>query len=552
MHAHWILDHLERDEGGRWTSTFAANRYRGLIPAQSLSRAGDRISVHMMGDWIRGATGAHPRPDVVVVGKLFIEPEAERQQRKSDDVLRRIRAERERGVHVLVDVCDDHFQHRLIGEHWRTVVQAADVCTAGSTTLAAVVARYTDVPVHVVEDPIASQRREPRVFRQARPATWRRFGLGSAPAPLRVCWYGHTDNWPAMQTWIDVLAQCTELPRLLVRIVTKPHDRIQRFVRESNAQRGATLRIEYIPWDEETQWAVVAESDVVLLPSDPADPRKAAKSHNRLVDALHAGCFVIASPIGAYQAFADHVCLTDDPVAGLLAYLSDPDGSLARIAAGQALVTDRCGADAIARQWLRAMEQHVPAQDRPPIASARGNLGTGVVRLNLGCGDKILEGYVNVDVVASRRGCEPDVLCDLHDLSVFPDDHADEVMAIHVVEHFWRWEIETILREWVRVLKPGGRMIVECPNLIAACEEFLRDPQRHAGAGQEGQRTMWVFYGDPAWRDPYMIHRWGYTPASLQALMESAGLAQVRQEPAQFKLREPRDMRVVGIKPGAS
>jgi hypothetical protein len=27
------------------------------------------------------------------------------------------------------------------------------------------------------------------------------------------------------------------------------------------------------------------------------------------------------------------------------------------------------------------------------------------------------------------------------------------------------------------------------------------------------------------------------------------GLAQVRQEPAQFKLREPRDMRVVGVKP---
>jgi hypothetical protein len=43
-----------------------------------------------------------------------------------------------------------------------------------------------------------------------------------------------------------------------------------------------------------------------------------------------------------------------------------------------------------------------------------------------------------------------------------------------------------------------------------------------------------------------MVHRWGYTPASLAAVMSEAGLVNVRQEPAQFKLREPRDMRLVG------
>jgi hypothetical protein len=46
-----------------------------------------------------------------------------------------------------------------------------------------------------------------------------------------------------------------------------------------------------------------------------------------------------------------------------------------------------------------------------------------------------------------------------------------------------------------------------------------------------------------------MVHRWGYTPQSLATLMAEAGLANIRQEPAQFKLREPRDMRIVGEKP---
>jgi hypothetical protein len=49
-----------------------------------------------------------------------------------------------------------------------------------------------------------------------------------------------------------------------------------------------------------------------------------------------------------------------------------------------------------------------------------------------------------------------------------------------------------------------------------------------------------------------MVHRWGYTPSSLAAVMAEAGLMNIRQEPAQFKLREPRDMRVVGEKPSSS
>jgi len=59
---------------------------------------------------------------------------------------------------------------------------------------------------------------------------------------------------------------------------------------------------------------------------------------------------------------------------------------------------------------------------------------------------------------------------------------------------------------------------------------------------------MWVFYGDPGWKDPLMIHRWGYTPRSLATVMAAAGLTELKQEPAQFKLREPRDMRITGVK----
>jgi len=35
----------------------------------------------------------------------------------------------------------------------------------------------------------------------------------------------------------------------------------------------------------------------------------------------------------------------------------------------------------------------------------------------------------------------------------------------------------------------------------------------------------------------------------LAKVMSEAGLLDLRQEPAEFKLREPRDMRITGVKP---
>ena len=171
------------------------------------------------------------------------------------------------------------------------------------------------------------------------------------------------------------------------------------------------------------------------------------------------------------------------------------------------------------------------------------------VKLNLGCGDKIIPGYINIDAVSSRAGSKPDLIADIRDLKNVKTSIADEILAVHVIEHFHYWEVVPLLSSWRRILKPGGKIILECPNLLFACQMIVNDPEMRSSPGKDGQMSMWSLYGDPAWKDPLMCHKWAYTPESLKRVMKEAGFIDLRQEPAHFKLREPRDMRMVGINP---
>jgi hypothetical protein len=175
------------------------------------------------------------------------------------------------------------------------------------------------------------------------------------------------------------------------------------------------------------------------------------------------------------------------------------------------------------------------------------------LRLNVGLGaDSLrLQGYRQVELFGP--GTEAPALSDrgLRGLQAYGDGTADEVMAIHVVERLHRWEVVDVLKEWVRVLKPGGRLIVESPNLLTACETLLANPTQGAQPGENGSATLWCLYGDPSQRDPLATHRWLYTPFSLAEVMHEAGLQQLAQQIPEFKAGHPRDMRVVGVKPDA-
>lgn len=88
----------------------------------------------------------------------------------------------------------------------------------------------------------------------------------------------------------------------------------------------------------------------------------------------------------------------------------------------------------------------------------------GLVKLNLGCGNVLLDGFINVDkFTMTHKGKKNFVEADIMNLP-FESNYADYILMDNVLEHFPIADVPQVLMECRRVLKPGGRLVVFVPD----------------------------------------------------------------------------------------
>lgn len=139
----------------------------------------------------------------------------------------------------------------------------------------------------------------------------------------------------------------------------------------------------------------------------------------------------------------------------------------------------------------------------------------GKVKFNIGCGveSEHKKGYVNIDMFA-----DCDFRCDIRDLApaIRKYGQADEVFARHVLEHVNRNAVPATFKNWLKALKPGGKLWIEVPDGKAAMEEFLH----HDGNGSSFVKKNFsesVVFGSQD--RPGMEHRTAITVNKMERLV---------------------------------
>lgn len=92
------------------------------------------------------------------------------------------------------------------------------------------------------------------------------------------------------------------------------------------------------------------------------------------------------------------------------------------------------------------------------------------MKLNLGCQIHYFEGWTNQDIVGDDANMKVDLVCDAVKLPL-EDNSVDFIYAGHLVEHFYPDTLGEAIKEWYRVLKVGGTLVIVTPD----CGAVMRD-----------------------------------------------------------------------------
>lgn len=159
----------------------------------------------------------------------------------------------------------------------------------------------------------------------------------------------------------------------------------------------------------------------------------------------------------------------------------------------------------------------------PVVEQVNGNsLGVGgPIRLNLGgAGEGFLDsripGFLTVDL---RPGTTTDIVADCSKLDCFESGTVDVVYASNILEHWSLTRTVEVLREWNRVLKPGGNIYISVPDFDSAVKLYL-----NFGLTEWLRYHLW---GDQ--KHPLNYHYTCFTFATLAKDLMDAGFKDIKR-----------------------
>lgn len=130
-------------------------------------------------------------------------------------------------------------------------------------------------------------------------------------------------------------------------------------------------------------------------------------------------------------------------------------------------------------------------------------------------------------------GVKPDVVASMTDMSPVPTGSVDAIWSHHNIEHVFAHEVPIVFGEFLRVLKPGGELLLATPDLQGVAQAIaagrLEEPLYRSEAGEIS--AIDVVYGlrnDIELGREYMAHRTGFTMRTLGRKLNQAGFVRVQ------------------------
>lgn len=139
------------------------------------------------------------------------------------------------------------------------------------------------------------------------------------------------------------------------------------------------------------------------------------------------------------------------------------------------------------------------------------------INLHLGCGNKSIDGFINIDALKTD---ETDLVLDLKDITkYFSNNSVDYIYACHIIEHLSRHTYQDVLKNLYYILKPGGLIRISVPDFEALAGYYIETKNLNEIRGT-------LFGGQ---KDEFDYHKWTWDFDSLQAELSSVGFNNIKR-----------------------
>lgn len=167
------------------------------------------------------------------------------------------------------------------------------------------------------------------------------------------------------------------------------------------------------------------------------------------------------------------------------------------------------------------------------------------VRLHIGCGGVHLDGYTNVDLYESEATDEVWPCHMPNQYDNFKPGTVTEVIGFHCFEHFDCRSINALVAAWHRILHPGGKVIMEMPDLYNICRDYVA---RYGDDSNRKRLDILLHYMYGSKDGPGQDHQWGWDEQQLRSLFGPIGFKVEFTEPQDYHASEAPCLRMEATK----
>jgi hypothetical protein len=272
-------------------------------------------------------------PSALVIGKIGIS----RNNMRENLWINQIEEQKKMGTKILLDYTDDHlnFKSPMTSFYERSLTYINTAITS-SAFLAYKLKQKSKISVEIIPDAIEVPIFKPKIREND---------------SRNILWFGHASNINYLIEFINIFKNMKQKTTLFILT----NEQGVNIFNQTKFNIDKSLSIQLGLWSIQAMINTSKVCDVIIIPSDPGDPKKEGVSSNRLITALALGLPTAASVMESYKEYDQY--FTDIDTEKFIELIDNPDKFHNQVLEAQDKIIPQFTQEAIGQKWINFFEK---------------------------------------------------------------------------------------------------------------------------------------------------------------------------------------------------